>query len=140
MPFDSIAEAREHLESRLATLRPEHLTVGTLLEIGREIRGEVTPDEAARDEVRMSFETFGRTSDRVGAELVWRWPHADDLDAAPERLRLRFDVAAGPRTREVEVRARDYPHAAAFVAAALQAAELDPAAPVSRLRLAIEHA
>ncbi len=136
----SIDDARERLRERLATVPPEQATVGALLEVGRDIHGEVPPDQEREGGMaHLSFETFGRTNAHVSVELVWRWAHSDN-DESPERLFLRFDAAAKPDTREVSVRAADYPHSAAFVTAALEAAELDPSAPVTNVKLEVEHA
>lgn len=139
-PPETIGEAFERLRSRLATLRPEDTTVGALLDAGRDIHGEVSLEGSDGDEAHLSFETFGTTNAHVNVELVWHWPHSDTLDGRPERLLLRFEAVAGPHTREVSVRSRDYPHTAAFVTAALEAAELESNAPASNPKVEIEHA
>ncbi|MCZ7679744.1 MAG: hypothetical protein M5U28_13670 [Sandaracinaceae bacterium] len=136
----SIDDARERLRGRLATLGPDETTVGALLEAGRDIHGEVPAGVEHDGEAHLSFETYGRTNAHVTVELIWRWPHADILDARPERLLLRFEAAASARTREVQLHARDYPHTAAFVTAALEAAELAASAPATSVKIEIEHA
>ncbi len=118
------------LRQRLGTLGRRATTLGEVLDRVAELHQEM-----AEPGTGLRFETYGLTPSSVTVEVVFRWPHADELGATPERTRLCFDVAAGPRAREVEVGSRDYPHITAFVTAALEASELDREAWVTSLRV-----
>lgn len=132
----SIRKARQTLRERLDTLGERGLTLGALLEVARELHTE--SDE--EDDATLQVETFGHTDTTATVEIVLRWARADELDAAPCRLRVRFDVPAGPQVREVLVRSRDYPHDAAFLTAVLDATELDRDATASHVRVEVEQA
>lgn len=136
----SIRRAREWLRERLDALREEELTLGTLLEIARELHRETGGEASPRSDVMLQVETFGHTPSWTIVEIVLRWTRADALDAAPCRLRLRFDVPSSPRVREVLVRSADYPHDAAFLTAVLEATELDRDAHAHHLRLELDAA
>lgn len=129
---------RDALHQHVARLGEELITVGALLDAARSTHAEI-PERDASEDVRLSFHCTPRANPcKLNVELVWHWPRPEQLDAPPGRLWLRFDVDAREPAREADLRCRDYPHVAAFVNAALDAAALDPSAVVSDVHVELE--
>ncbi len=131
----SVQSTKDLLRRRLDTLGRGAPTLGSVLDVVRNLYEEI-----AEPGTSLRFETYGLTEASVTVEVVFRWPHPDELEAPPERLRLCLDVPTGPLAREVELTSRDYPHVAAFLTAALEASELDSDAPASNVRALPERA
>jgi hypothetical protein len=133
--------AYERLRERLGRPSDRGLTLGAVLEIVRRVHAELPTASGAGDgdDVRLHFHCQPHAGARHACiELVWHWPRPEQLDAPPARLWLRFDVAASERTREVDLRCRDYPHVSAFVSALIREAALDESALVQDLRVEVE--
>jgi hypothetical protein len=131
--------ARDALRERVARLDERQVTLGAVCDAARSMQSEIVSGYIGGDDVRLSFRSVACADPRhMAVELVWHWPRPEQLDAPPGRLWMRFDVSASDRAREVDVRCRDYPHVSAFVTAALEAAALDPSAPVSDVHLDLE--
>jgi hypothetical protein len=140
----TIEKARDDLRARLEPLEGWRCSLGNLLEavreqFQREPEREAGAEGAAAElEDSLLFETYGRDDETLGAEIIRRWETPGAPQAPVWRLRLRFDLPASPASRAVEVRSRDYPEAASFVTAALEASEVPEDAPASNVRIDLD--